>query len=260
MTKPLDDDWILGVHKAAIEARLANRRDVLLALIDQKITSALPTRSDPSAQILSDLGALNKYGPKDEPLDNAPIAIWLKSAIRLSEEDATEGYLVFQEAFRNLRPQTEPKVNPPVEPKPPPPPPPPPPPKPPWPLIIAIILALSIVGGIVYLLIGETDKYCQEPPPFAPGTAHLTFGFMQNDATASETTKKMSTMLSRYKENGPGWSKAIKQMRMPMPISSSGSSTTSRWQVFFNDASESTGMCKWLEECEKNAPQCKTGH
>jgi hypothetical protein len=81
MTVLVHGDLLL-LHAAAVDAGLASVRDELLASIEPALTASLPSVPHPAAQLLSDLGTLNRIQLED---GSTPIEIWLRNAIALSK-------------------------------------------------------------------------------------------------------------------------------------------------------------------------------
>lgn len=180
MRQPLNSTWIHRIHKAAIDASLAEKRDALLSLLDKSLVAALPDQHDALSQLLTDLDSLNRFALPGEPPENAPIVIWLKNAITLSE--GQEACPTFQAALNlaleHARHPERPSSVPPEPPREEAPPPPPPPEDrdgktTPWPLYLIIILLMGMVGTGGYLWWQSASK----PPPVqvqpsGPDAAH----------------------------------------------------------------------------------------
>jgi hypothetical protein len=95
----LSHDEILELRGAVISARLARRRDALLAHLPPEFTDSLPVAGIPGDQILMDLVALHAAG---ELIDGSlPLAIWLKNAAQLCGGQQEEK--VFTEALERVR-------------------------------------------------------------------------------------------------------------------------------------------------------------
>lgn len=79
----LQHKQLLRLHKAVVSARLTSNRATLLVGVDRSLVASLPIASDPAAQILSDLGALNQAGRLRD--GNVPLRIWIRNALQLAE-------------------------------------------------------------------------------------------------------------------------------------------------------------------------------
>lgn len=77
----LDQSIICDIHAAAIKCGYAKSRDTLLSGLDAGYTGSLPDAADRSAQILSDLNAINGVALTD---GTVPLANWLGSAVLLA--------------------------------------------------------------------------------------------------------------------------------------------------------------------------------
>lgn len=79
----LSTDDILSIHRAAIEAGLVRSRETLLSGLGEELRTGLFAHGVPKDQMLLDLNKLNAL---EKLVDgSAPLATWLKNAIRLAE-------------------------------------------------------------------------------------------------------------------------------------------------------------------------------
>jgi WD40 repeat protein/serine/threonine protein kinase len=78
----LPHDKIRTLHRAIVEARLTGNRTALLGGIDAAFVDSLPTASDPSGQIFSDLHTLNATEQLGD--GSVPLGLWLDNALSLA--------------------------------------------------------------------------------------------------------------------------------------------------------------------------------
>lgn len=90
---------ILKLHKAAISAQLAERRDALIAGLHPAFRATLPTSRVPGDQVLLDLTSLNLFESLQD--GSFPFDIWLTTAVAMAGLRLEAQ--VFQEALEELR-------------------------------------------------------------------------------------------------------------------------------------------------------------
>jgi hypothetical protein len=95
----LDDQAIRTIHQAALEAELGYKRAELFVGVSRAFVQNPRTMPNPSAQILSDIHAMNHVG---RLLDGtSPIAAWLSRAEELAGSGAPA--LTFREMLARVR-------------------------------------------------------------------------------------------------------------------------------------------------------------